>query len=158
MPPLGNFYLIFENIWRVHYVISSYLPQLLSLIPCRSIPIALQPILTSFSIIFIAQGVQCVLSINSLENSQLPRHRTSSSPSSQQLSIGSWLGGGICECFPTPCWDIYWLDLVQDLFRHPQLSWVNEYIGSVMSQRHCFTMILPNLWSLQYFCSLFHIS
>lgn len=53
------------------------------------------------------------------------------------------------------CRNVDWLDLVLVLCRQPQLLRVCECTGLVISRRHCFPPVLPNLLPLQSFCSLF---
>lgn len=56
---------------------------------------------------------------------------------------------GLINPFPTPC--SQWLDLVQALGRGSQLLWAPECMSPIMARRHCFTLVLPDLWLSQPF-------
>lgn len=47
--------------------------------------------------------------------------------------------------FPTSCWSSPWTDLVQGLYKQPQLQWVHECL--VMYRRYCFLQLSQTLGS-----------
>lgn len=53
------------------------------------------------------------------------------------LHSSSVWGGSSCTLTP-PCWSADWVALFQNLLRQPQLVWVHECRGPVVSRRHCF--------------------
>lgn len=69
-----------------------------------------------------------------------------------KLSIinSSSVGVKVSKSFPAPCWNVGWIDLVQILYGPPELLWVCEHF-----QRQCLTLVLSDLWLLQFFTSLF---
>lgn len=50
-----------------------------------------------------------------------------------ELLVASWLGIRIHEFFIPLCWNVDQLDLVQFLYRQPQLLWVHEFKCPVMT-------------------------
>lgn len=75
-----------------------------------------------------------------------------------RLSLAPSLEVGTQESLPTPCCNADWTDLVQVLPRPPQLLCAHGCRSLVTPRTHCFTLVLPDFWSLQPFCPHFHLS
>lgn len=55
-------------------------------------------------------------------------------------------GGGASWALPHLCWNVGWLDLVHILLQHWELLCVPESSSPVVSRRHCFAAVCPDLW------------
>lgn len=75
-----------------------------------------------------------------------------------RLSLAPSLEVGTQESLPAPCCNADWIDLVQVLPRPPQLLCAHGCRSLVTPRTHCFTLVLPDFWSLQPFCPHFHRS
>lgn len=63
---------------------------------------------------------------------------------SHQLPGTFWLCAGTNETFLSPCYKVYWLDVVLIFYRQQQLWLVCECSTDIMSRRHCFFRFSPS--------------
>lgn len=75
--------------------------------------------------------------------------------SNHYLSMVSQGKSRVSSAPPPPQWNRQTQSCVSPVHSH-SYRWAHECIYLVLSWRHCFRAVLPNLWLLQPLCPLFH--